>query len=321
MIQHAAVPNAQAVPVGAAWVNPQSVRLSGAGGQIPQFVGQQSVVQIQRPLQPQVQQAQPPPQQPGQPPQAVVQGTAPSGGSLTPAGAPASASKMGSIGSFEGAPRVAGPAALVVGGVPARLAPAGGISPGTAVGMADGAAAPQGMLQQAQPVRQVVQASYPSTPQRTLALEQRVKELEALLEQKDNRIAELEGALAKTGAKPTVGSGAIKSRQIGKAVSSGFQKLSGSKPVSRYIIADPNDPIDVRLEEFYNGTGSAVPFLRINKSFYKFGESIVELDIINHKLMARTEDGWNRSKFGPIEKFLAFHENIEREKLGIMPDS
>ena len=27
-----------------------------------------------------------------------------------------------------------------------------------------------------------------------------------------------------------------------------------------------------------------------------------------------TEDGWNRSKFGPIEKFLMYYENIEREK-------
>jgi len=27
--------------------------------------------------------------------------------------------------------------------------------------------------------------------------------------------------------------------------------------------------------------------------------------------------GWNRGKFGPIEKFLMYYENIEREKAGI----
>ena len=73
---------------------------------------------------------------------------------------------------------------------------------------------------------------------------------------------------------------------------------------------------------------------RINRGFYRFGETILELNIINHKLMARTEagrlcgvqerqrdslvgclasdekrqDGWNRSKFGPIEKFLMYYE-------------
>lgn len=84
-----------------------------------------------------------------------------------------------------------------------------------------------------------------------------------------------------------------------------------------YQVTDPNDSVDARLEEFYNSTGSAIPFVRINKGFYRFGETIVELRIINHKLMAQTEDGWNRGKFGPIEKFLMYYENIEREKAGI----
>ena len=30
---------------------------------------------------------------------------------------------------------------------------------------------------------------------------------------------------------------------------------------------------------------------RINRGFYRFGETILELNIINHKLMARTEAG------------------------------
>ena len=28
-----------------------------------------------------------------------------------------------------------------------------------------------------------------------------------------------------------------------------------------------------------------------------------------------SQDGWNRSKFGPIEKFIMYYENIEREKV------
>merc|ERR1719203_132708 len=85
----------------------------------------------------------------------------------------------------------------------------------------------------------------------------------------------------------------------------------------RYMAEQQDDQIDVRLEEFYNTTGSAIQFRRINRGFYKFGDTTCELDIINHKLMARTEDGWNRGKFGPIEKFLMYYENIEREKADI----
>lgn len=155
-------------------------------------------------------------------------------------------------------------------------------------------------------------------------LEQRVRELEQLVEQKDKLIEELQAALAKAGVKPgsaTVGERQQKAKSPTKMATSGFQKLTGSKPTVRYNVYDPNDPVDVRLEEFYNSTGSAVQFRRINHGFYRFGETIVELNIINHKLMARTEDGWNRNKFGPIEKFLMYYENIEREKAGIMPEA
>ena len=34
---------------------------------------------------------------------------------------------------------------------------------------------------------------------------------------------------------------------------------------------------------------------------------------------AQHQDGWNRSKFGPIEKFLMYYENIEREKAELTP--
>lgn len=155
-------------------------------------------------------------------------------------------------------------------------------------------------------------------------LELRVQELEQIVEQKDKLIEELQAALAKAGVKPgsaTISERQQKTKSPSKMATSGFQKLTGSKPSVRYTVFDPNDPVDVRLEEFYNSTGSAVQFRRINHGFYRFGETIVELNIINHKLMARTEDGWNRNKFGPIEKFLMYYENIEREKMGIMPEA
>lgn len=144
-----------------------------------------------------------------------------------------------------------------------------------------------------------------------------MRELEAALLQKDKTIQELEAALDRKGS-GAKGTGS-KVRSPGRN-GSGFRKVAESKPVIRYIATDQDDPIDVRLEEFYNSTGSAIQFRRINRGFYRFGDSIVELDIINHKLMAKTEDGWNRGKSGPIEKFMMYYENIEREKAGILPD-
>merc|ERR1712032_452527 len=100
-----------------------------------------------------------------------------------------------------------------------------------------------------------------------------------------------------------------------------FRKASCAKPMNRYVPSDRNDPIDLRLKEFYNSSGSAIQFRRINRGFYRFGETLVELDIVNQKLMARTEDGWNHGKLGPIEKFVGHYENIEREKAGILPET
>lgn len=158
---------------------------------------------------------------------------------------------------------------------------------------------------------------------RVQSLKQQVSELEQVVEQKDEQIRELQAAVAKAGLKPAVPTDRqkLKASPTKKVVASGFQKLSGSQPQVPYNVVDHNDPVDVRLEEFYNGTGSAVQLRRINHGFYRFGETTVELNIINHKLMARTEDGWNRGKFGPIEKFLMYYENIEREKVGIMPEA
>lgn len=157
---------------------------------------------------------------------------------------------------------------------------------------------------------------------REQVLEYRVRELEALVNQKDQIIKELQAALSASGngSRGATGQGASKKAKSPERSGSGFRKVSDSKPVIRYTAVDQDDAVDVRLEEFYNSTGSAIQFRRINRGFYRFGDSIVELDIINHKLMARTEDGWNRGKFGPIEKFLMYYENIEREKAGIIPE-
>lgn len=153
---------------------------------------------------------------------------------------------------------------------------------------------------------------------REQALEQRVRELESLVALKEETIQDLRRELA---SKPGKNSNSnSKSRSPGPG-GNGFRKVQDSQPVVRYNARDGSDPIDVRLEEFYNSTGSAIQFRRINRGFYRFGDSTVELDIINHKLMARTEDGWNRGKFGPVEKFLMYYENIEREKAGVLPDS
>jgi len=172
---------------------------------------------------------------------------------------------------------------------------------------------------------------------REQVLEQRVRELEQLLGQKDAQIKELQGALSKAGVKVMIPGGISnmgasaaaaaapggqpKVKSPGRNGSSGFRKTSGSNPNTRYAAADQDCQIDVRLEEWYNTTGSAVQFRRINRGFYRFGDTIAELDIINHKLMARTEDGWNRGKFGPIDKFIGYYENIEREKAGIQPEA
>lgn len=164
-------------------------------------------------------------------------------------------------------------------------------------------------------------SSHPGHPSpREQALNQRVRELEEIVAEKDQIIQELQMALDQAKISP-INTSSKKTARSPNRSNSGFRKLTDSKPVIKYTAADSEDPVDIRLEEFYNNTGSAIQFRRINRGFYRFGDSIVELDIINHKLMARTEDGWNRNKFGPIEKFLMNYENIERQKAGINPEA
>lgn len=178
------------------------------------------------------------------------------------------------------------------------------------------ACGPRGLLHTS--IAGAVSVGSPST--REQALEQRVSELQALLERKEQDIKDLQAILSKAGLKPPPSSDAKKVIRTRDRAGNGFKRVSESQPLVPYEAMDQDDPVDMRLEEFYNSTGSAIQFRRINRGFYRFGETILELTIINHKLMARTEDGWNRSKFGPIEKFLMYYENIEREKAGMTPE-
>lgn len=309
MIHQAPGPFMQAMPVGSAYapVQPGARLASTYGGQqFPQYVGQQPMQAPVMQAQPQTPQMQRPQVQQQQqlsqqvPAETLLQQRQPHTQTTPTAslgaaqvGLPASPkTKMASIvadqsGNAAVAPRVAAAVQHAAGGIPG------------------------------------VQAILPGMPavtvQQVQGLEQRVAELELLVEQKDRQIEELQAALAKAGVRQVAPK--VKPSPTKGVAPGGFQKLTGSKPHVRYIVADPNDPVDVRLEEFYNSTGSAVQFRRINHGFYRFGETIVDLKIINHKLMARTEDGWNRGKSGPIEKFLMYYENIEREKAGIMPEA
>mmetsp|Transcript_31715 Transcript_31715/g.62302 ORF Transcript_31715/g.62302 Transcript_31715/m.62302 type:complete len:269 (+) Transcript_31715:68-874(+) len=153
-----------------------------------------------------------------------------------------------------------------------------------------------------------------SASAREQALEEKVREMELLLNQKDAEIMDLRATLARAGVKTPSGGAA-------PSTPAGHKRSGEPKPIVPYNAVEQDDPVDVRLEEFYNNTNSAIQFRRINRGFYRFGETIVEVHIINHKLMARTEDGWNHGKSGPIEKFLAYYENIERQKAGIEPEA
>jgi len=168
------------------------------------------------------------------------------------------------------------------------------------------------------------------SPARMQMLERKVKELEKVVEQKNAEIQSLQAKLA--------GKEGEKSNRTGDAKRSGRSAPSSSpqparrsqnrgsspapdaRPMVPYSALDQTDPVDVRLEEYYNASASAIPFRRINRGFYRFGETIVELKIINHRLMAATEEGWNRGKFGNIEKFMAHFETIEREKAGLLDE-
>lgn len=73
--------------------------------------------------------------------------------------------------------------------------------------------------------------------------------------------------------------------------------------------------IDQKLADIYNQTASSIPFKRINKGCYLFGTLQVDVQIINHKLMVRSDDGWNRGNFGPVEKFIHANEHSELTKI------
>lgn len=152
---------------------------------------------------------------------------------------------------------------------------------------------------------------------REMQLEKRVVELELLLRQKDTVITNLQNELKKAG----VNSKVVNQKSKPTSPMAHKSQMIDAKPTVLYEAVTRNDPVDVRLEEFYNSTNSAIQFQRINRGWYKFGSTLVELEIVNHKLMAKTDEGWNRGKYGDIEKFLCTFEPIEREIAGIPFDA
>lgn len=165
---------------------------------------------------------------------------------------------------------------------------------------------------------------------REIALAHKVLEQEASILRQDTEIKELQNALEDIYGLPTAevltprSPRRPRSKGGSGSGSRGLQErgsVDSVKPLKKYKAVDRGDPIDVRLEEFYNSTNSVIPFKRINKGFYRFGDTTVEIKIVNQKLMVQTEDGWNRGKFGSIEKFMMCYENLEREKVGIAADS
>mmetsp|Transcript_44705 Transcript_44705/g.143194 ORF Transcript_44705/g.143194 Transcript_44705/m.143194 type:complete len:326 (+) Transcript_44705:72-1049(+) len=321
MIHHAGP-----APGGATWTGaggqPTYVNAGYAGQQFAQYSAPQQL-QPQMQQQPQVAQTMAAPAQAASPikylPPTQHSGAMPAGG-VTGAVPPPATPKMTTAAPLVGtAPS---------GAITTRIVSAGGQAVPTMPGqvMPQQATMPQQTTMSPQTTMQV-RPSYgqvvsPQTSTQVVMtakeqmLEQRVRELEQAVAQKDRQIKDLQGTLAKAGIK--IGETRMSARSSpGRSASSGFRQLTGATPSSQYQAIDQDDPVDVRLEEFYNSTGSAVPFRRINKGFYRFGDTITELSIINHKLMARTEDGWNRGKSGPIEKFLMYYENIERERAGL----
>lgn len=149
----------------------------------------------------------------------------------------------------------------------------------------------------------------PAPSARELALEQRVRDLEVALAERDNTINDLRLKLAAQpgNSRPTPrrGPGGIKTM-----TPTSLKNLDSARPAVPYTAVAREDLVDLRFEEFYNSSNATIQFKRINQGFYRFGQDqTVEMQIINHKLMARTEDGWNRGKFGPVERFLAYYED------------
>mmetsp|Transcript_49059 Transcript_49059/g.116728 ORF Transcript_49059/g.116728 Transcript_49059/m.116728 type:complete len:334 (-) Transcript_49059:94-1095(-) len=174
------------------------------------------------------------------------------------------------------------------------------------------------------------------TSQREQELEKKVRELERLVDQQQREIKDLQSALQRQGGRGTQSADTFRDNGryggLKKSTSSpGASKRSGrpinprsplaeGKPQQAYQALDIEDPVDTRLEEFYNSTNSLIPFRRINRGFYRFGGTICELKIVNQKLMACTEDGWNRGHMAPIDKFMTHYEPIERERAGLPLD-
>jgi hypothetical protein len=147
-------------------------------------------------------------------------------------------------------------------------------------------------------------------------LEQQLQEVRAALAAKTAYVKRLEGAPAPRPMRAAAAPKEVFAAPERRPVPTEAMNLSvgGIEPPIPYHSVAPTDPIDVQLESTYNQTACTIPFKRINKGFYHFGSTKVEMEMVNHKLMARTEDGWNRGKFGPIERFMQYFEPMEVKK-------
>lgn len=148
-------------------------------------------------------------------------------------------------------------------------------------------------------------------------LEQQLQEVRQALAAKTAYVKRLEGTpvpsrVARTAAAPKEVFAAPERRPVPTEAMN--LSVQGIEPPIPYHAFAMTDPIDVQLESTYNQTACTIPFKRINKGFYHFGSTKVEMEMVNHKLMARTEDGWNRGKFGPIERFMQYFEPMEVKK-------
>jgi hypothetical protein len=153
---------------------------------------------------------------------------------------------------------------------------------------------------------------------RTAQYDRQIKEVRDALVAKTQHAARLEAVRA--GRPPPKEVSALQRQAATKRSTAGVKPRAAQVPMGKPVIEHipvKGDEIDTRLADLYNQTTSAIPFKRINKGCYTFGTFQVDVDIINHKLMVRTEDGWNRGNYGPVEKFLSACENIQREKAQI----
>mmetsp|Transcript_80526 Transcript_80526/g.167822 ORF Transcript_80526/g.167822 Transcript_80526/m.167822 type:complete len:110 (-) Transcript_80526:199-528(-) len=86
------------------------------------------------------------------------------------------------------------------------------------------------------------------------------------------------------------------------------------------------DDIHSALEHYLETKPCGLHFRRLNRGWYGFarsdgagGDRMVELSLVNNKLKARyeassTDKGWNNGKFGDMDRFCKFAEQVQDEE-------